>query len=159
MSVVVIGDGVQLRIFSVSVKVVSGRWGVMKDASAPVWIPTFAAVSVLSGASSLISPVSRSASSTWGTASAAALVGLDLGEGLLPIPAKLQQQILRLEFIEMRELLQKLGRKTKTTAVRFGPENRRAQSLIFCNGCNASLHWWGYCQGCTHRLCRSTWLT
>ena len=42
-----------------------------------------------------------------GPAAAAAVTAMEaeFGEGLLPVPKKLQEKIVRLEFVEMRELL------------------------------------------------------
>ena len=44
-------------------------------------------------------------------AAAVTAVGAEFGEGLLPVPRKLQEKIIRLEFVEMRELLPETWQK------------------------------------------------
>ena len=86
--------------------------GVLPPSSAISWVPAF-----MSGVVPPVMP-SLSATSSAGSVVPAAIslpalstnttgfpVGTYLGEGLLPVPDKLVQKIVRLEYIEMRELM------------------------------------------------------
>lgn len=92
--------------------------GVLPSSSAIAWIPSMSAGA--SGATSAAAGSSLSSSSlpavvqvpmTSSSATAPLGIGAAMGEGLLPVPAKLQQKIVRLEFIEMRELLPETWQK------------------------------------------------
>lgn len=95
--------------------------GALPSSSAISWVPVFTSdnpaisTAVSSVATTLVTPavpplVSPASSVVSGIVpSSPAAVGFPagayLGEGLLPVPEKLAQKILRLEFIEMRELM------------------------------------------------------
>ena len=100
--------------------------GVIPPSNAIPWVPVLASVSSTMGGM-VVSPVSQSAiTTTWAsthsvvsplvtvpgvsqlsTPAVAAVVpaGSFMAEGLLPVPDKLAQKIIRLEFVEMRELM------------------------------------------------------
>ena len=70
-------------------------------------------------------------------------------EGLLPVPEKLTQKIIRLEFVEMRDLMPEtwlMEEDSGRTHCPF-PERELLWSQIFFSGFSALQLWWGYCRG------------
>ena len=123
----VLGFGVSgLGAGSAVGSVVGNGLGVIPPPNATPWLPVLASVSSTMGGM-VVPPVSQSAiTTTWAsthsvvsplvtvpgvsqlcTPAVASVVpaGSFMAEGLLPVPDKLAQKIIRLEFVEMRELM------------------------------------------------------
>ena len=72
--------------------------------------------------------------------------GLFMGEGLIPLPPKLVQYMVGLEFVEMAELMPEawLFEEPAEEGVKIIglPKRRKAPKQIFCAGCSAMVRWW-----------------
>ena len=77
--------------------------GTLPSSSAISWLPVFLSRDVVPLPSVSGTSVTTPASSAPGPSSVGMPVGAYLGEGLLPVPDKLVQKIVKLEFIEMRD--------------------------------------------------------
>ena len=88
--------------------------GVLPSSAAILWIPTLTAAVGITSATSLISTpdgisdgTSDGSPLTPSSTVIAVGTGLAIGEELLPVPPTLQQKIIKLDFVEMRETWQR----------------------------------------------------